>query len=235
MTRCCLVSPQHAKDAALIAALKPLVHALDLRTMQRGPISQPTAQSTSAPPTTSRGGFDGGDRETLAEAVTIQDGNLYDPLLPPPAATRATSPALRAREGKSSAARVGLSSPASGRISPECGIVAISRLRRPLRGAKRIATEQAFQFKQGTDDVPGSRISPANCILSGLFAVAMLAHVNTAQATSFKVLHSFSTGLDGCYPSAGLIIDGAGNLYGTNGVVATPAIVARSSRFLPME
>ena len=30
-----LVSPQHAKDAALIAALMPLVHALDLRTMQR--------------------------------------------------------------------------------------------------------------------------------------------------------------------------------------------------------
>jgi len=28
----------------------------------------------------------------------------------------------------------------------------------------------------------------------------MLAHVNTAQATSFKVLHSFSTGLDGAIP-----------------------------------
>jgi uncharacterized repeat protein (TIGR03803 family) len=55
----------------------------------------------------------------------------------------------------------------------------------------------------------------SKCILSGLFAVALLAHVNTAHATSFKVLHSFSTGLDGCYPAGGLIIDGAGNLYGT--------------------
>ena len=43
----------------------------------------------------------------------------------------------------------------------------------------------------------------------------MLAHVSAAQATSFKVLHAFSGGLNGCYPAAGLILGPGGNLYGT--------------------
>ncbi len=60
------------------------------------------------------------------------------------------------------------------------------------------------------------------CVLAGLFAVAMLAHVNAAQASSFKVLHAFSGGLDGCYPAAGVILDGAGNLYGTTAGGAAP-------------
>jgi len=55
----------------------------------------------------------------------------------------------------------------------------------------------------------------SKCVLAGLFAVAMLAHFNAAQARSFKVLHSFAGGSDGCYPVGGLILDGAGNLYGT--------------------
>ena len=37
----------------------------------------------------------------------------------------------------------------------------------------------------------------SKCILASLFAVAVLAHVNVAQATSFKVLHAFGGGLDG--------------------------------------
>ena len=31
------------------------------------------------------------------------------------------------------------------------------------------------------------------------------------------LLHNFGNGLDGQYPQAGLIFDGAGNLYGTTG------------------
>jgi len=46
-------------------------------------------------------------------------------------------------------------------------------------------------------------------------ALALFVPVAAAHASTFKVLHSFSAGLDGCYPVAGLIIDGAGNLYGT--------------------
>jgi len=39
--------------------------------------------------------------------------------------------------------------------------------------------------------------------------------VSTAQAQTYKVIHNFTGGLDGAIPSAGLTIDGAGNLYGT--------------------
>ena len=54
----------------------------------------------------------------------------------------------------------------------------------------------------------------SKCVLGGVFAIAILAHFSAAQARSFKVLHSFSSGTDGCYPDTGLILDGAGNLYG---------------------
>jgi len=54
----------------------------------------------------------------------------------------------------------------------------------------------------------------SKCVLGGVFAIAILAHFSAAQARSFKVLHSFSSGIDGCYPDTGLILDGAGNLYG---------------------
>ena len=55
----------------------------------------------------------------------------------------------------------------------------------------------------------------SNCILGLLFALSILIHTDSAQGASFKVLHSFSGGSNGCYPAAGVIIDGAGNLYGT--------------------
>lgn len=62
----------------------------------------------------------------------------------------------------------------------------------------------------------------SNCVLGLAFAFAMLAHADSASGRSFKVLHSFSSGTDGCYPEAGLIIDGAGNLYGTTSGGAFP-------------
>lgn len=55
----------------------------------------------------------------------------------------------------------------------------------------------------------------SNCLLGPAFAIALIAHANTANGASFKVLHSFAGGLDGCYPVASLILDGSGNLYGT--------------------
>src|SRR5271165_2940807 len=36
-----------------------------------------------------------------------------------------------------------------------------------------------------------------------------------AQAQTFKVLHTFTGGVDGAWPYAGLTMDRAGNLYGT--------------------
>lgn len=44
---------------------------------------------------------------------------------------------------------------------------------------------------------------------------ALLLLSAVAQAQTFQVLHSFTGGADGAYPLAGLIADGAGNLYGT--------------------
>lgn len=58
---------------------------------------------------------------------------------------------------------------------------------------------------------------PAECVLGAALAMAILAPSLSAHATTFKVLHSFSGGSDGCYPSAGLTLDRAGNLYGTTG------------------
>ena len=52
-------------------------------------------------------------------------------------------------------------------------------------------------------------------ILGTMFTVALIGHFSAVQAGSFKVLHSFSGGTDGCYPVGGLILDGASNLYGT--------------------
>jgi uncharacterized repeat protein (TIGR03803 family) len=51
--------------------------------------------------------------------------------------------------------------------------------------------------------------------LAGIFVIGVMALTSTSEARSFKVLHSFSAGADGCYPAAGLTFDGAGNLYGT--------------------
>src|SRR5271157_2416537 len=54
--------------------------------------------------------------------------------------------------------------------------------------------------------------------LVGLAVISMFAIVVSpqgAEAQTFAVLHSFTGAADGGYPAAGLIMDRAGNLYGT--------------------
>jgi hypothetical protein len=46
-----------------------------------------------------------------------------------------------------------------------------------------------------------------------IFAMTLL--VTGIAASQEKVLHNFGNGTDGQFPYAGLIMDGAGNLYGT--------------------
>src|ERR1700722_960551 len=46
-------------------------------------------------------------------------------------------------------------------------------------------------------------------------ALAALVPIGSAHASSFTVLYAFTGGSDGANPLAGLIADGAGNLYGT--------------------
>jgi uncharacterized repeat protein (TIGR03803 family) len=52
-------------------------------------------------------------------------------------------------------------------------------------------------------------------VLLSASALALFASLTVVHASSFKVLHSFSGGSDGCTPVGGLILDGASNLYGT--------------------
>ena len=52
------------------------------------------------------------------------------------------------------------------------------------------------------------------CVLGCGLALAVSVPLSSAQAKGFSVLYSF-TGSDGAQPYAGLIADGAGNLYGT--------------------
>jgi uncharacterized repeat protein (TIGR03803 family) len=54
------------------------------------------------------------------------------------------------------------------------------------------------------------------------FALSLGVLSNIAQAQTFSVLHSFTDGPDGGFPQAGLTMDAAGNLYGTNGTGGLP-------------
>jgi len=68
----------------------------------------------------------------------------------------------------------------------------------------------------------------SKCILGCGLALAVLAPFDSADAGSFKVLHSFAgTPTDGGNPLAGLIMDKLGNLYGTtqNGGAAGAGVV----------
>jgi uncharacterized repeat protein (TIGR03803 family) len=52
-------------------------------------------------------------------------------------------------------------------------------------------------------------------VLGTAFTLAMLVPPADAEARTFKVLHSFACGTDGGIPLGGLILDAAGDLYGT--------------------
>jgi hypothetical protein len=58
--------------------------------------------------------------------------------------------------------------------------------------------------------------------LAFFFVVALVVPFRPASAADHsQVLHSFKEGTDqGWFPSGGLIMDGAGNLYGTTGGAA---------------
>jgi uncharacterized repeat protein (TIGR03803 family) len=74
----------------------------------------------------------------------------------------------------------------------------------------------------------GASLRPQSAALAIMLMLLFLIFVllfmavtaQTAQAQTFKVLHSFTGGVDGSNPWAGLIMDKAGNLYGTTTGVA---------------
>jgi hypothetical protein len=84
-----------------------------------------------------------------------------------------------------------------------------------LLDAQSIHSSSSFQqrFEEG-----GNSMRQKNFwfVIGGILAVfALVMMVPTAAAANnYKVLHKF-TGKDGAGPSAGLIFDAAGNLYGT--------------------
>lgn len=53
------------------------------------------------------------------------------------------------------------------------------------------------------------------CILGGALALAIFAPLDSASAAHFQVLHSFAGAGEGANSFAGLIMDAAGNFYGT--------------------
>ena len=50
-----------------------------------------------------------------------------------------------------------------------------------------------------------------------VFGVALIVPMSGWAASTYKILHRFTAGADGGYPAADLIVDAAGNLYGTAG------------------
>jgi uncharacterized repeat protein (TIGR03803 family) len=53
-------------------------------------------------------------------------------------------------------------------------------------------------------------------IVACVSALVLFGQIPPAQAATFRVLHSFSGGTDGCNPAGGsLVLDSSGNLYGT--------------------
>lgn len=73
---------------------------------------------------------------------------------------------------------------------------------------------------------------PHTRLLTGLLCLwCASAAMGTAQAASEVVLHSFASPPKGAIPQAGVILDGAGNLYGTTsqGGTATAGVVYKLS------
>ncbi len=69
----------------------------------------------------------------------------------------------------------------------------------------------------------GASLRPENAVVAIMLLLLFLIFLflfitltaQPAQAQTYRVLHSFTSGLDGASPQAGLAIDAAGNLYGT--------------------
>ncbi len=70
--------------------------------------------------------------------------------------------------------------------------------------------KRSHQTKNGSCEIDLWMTLAATVIATFLIVAATPAHAQT-----FQVLHSFAGGDDGAIPMAGLIIDAAGNLYGT--------------------
>jgi len=57
--------------------------------------------------------------------------------------------------------------------------------------------------------------------IAAAFLVLVLSAATRAQAQTFTILYSFTGGSDGRQPEGGLLLDAAGNLYGTTAVGGT--------------
>ncbi len=69
-----------------------------------------------------------------------------------------------------------------------------------------------------TKDLSMGFITGSNIrVLLSASALALFASLTFAHASTFKVLYAFNGENDGCYPDAGVILDGTGNIYGTTG------------------
>ncbi len=62
---------------------------------------------------------------------------------------------------------------------------------------------------------PSATFRMGRSTVSATLTILFLFLTPTAQAQTYRVLHSFTSGPDGASPQAGLAIDSAGNLYGT--------------------
>jgi uncharacterized repeat protein (TIGR03803 family) len=68
-----------------------------------------------------------------------------------------------------------------------------------------------------TLQTPETRLRAVSIALAlAIVLVAAVVATPSVQAKDFKVLYSFTCGADGCNPYGGLILDPAGNLYGTD-------------------
>jgi len=68
--------------------------------------------------------------------------------------------------------------------------------------------------RQVQHSIQGTGLRAAVTAIAILFALTVVA-TQAAQAQTFTVIHSFTGGPDGGVPTAGVIMDAAGNLYGT--------------------
>jgi len=75
------------------------------------------------------------------------------------------------------------------------------------------ATRESLSIARLSSKLSSIRLSSAALAL--IFLLTLLAATPPAQAQTETVLHNFNCRTDGCSTTAGLVIDGAGNLYGT--------------------